>query len=1179
MTTVKAPSEHKSPKDELDALIELYLDNKTKLGNYEMGEFEVRFGTRGIKPITKIDHDNVVKKLVSLGFQVKPKGKYMLRVQNEHMDKHSGTIRLSNVRTEIEGLNNIQNYCKTDRLPENLEEAPYIRFEQKNLFKKVPTTYYPVNFDDFNFRVAFNVEKAWDNNAPLIKNLVKSWGQSKKVYRFINRYSLEHRDFPMRVDISIVKDSRREGRNYIPEYNIAASGVFDSTEKYEIELEVDEMKMIYTHQTSPGFTVMLKKMIKYVLCGLQETNYPISYEEQSNTLIDYENLLHMNTKKSRNSKDAKDNQYGRRDQNPRYKRYKRLFPRDFAGPSSYTLQIKNITPVNPDAITPNIRGKYTVTDKADGLRKLLYINPIGRMYLINTNMSAQFTGGVVTEKTLFDSLIDGEHILHNKLGKFINLYAAFDIYFKQGQDVRGIIFIPDQYTEEKQPLDSRLQILQETIKTLTKSMSSVVNNAEHPIKIVSKKFYASSEEKSIFSGCNTILKNEKEGLFDYITDGLIFTPANTGAGMRGVGETPKPFKITWDLSFKWKPPKFNTIDFLVTTQKSQSGIDEISTLFQEGKSATQNEQLTQYKTLILRVGFSEKEHGFINPCENIINDNLPHPDNLDAEKGYKPMPFIPTNPFDPDAKYARIIVKTDQNGNKKMYTEEGEVIEDKMIVEFAYNITNEKFWKWVPLRVRYDKTSEYRAGGRNYGNAYHVANSNWDSIHNPITEEMISGKAEIPNELGDNDVYYNKTSGDTRTRALRDFHNLGVKKLLISTVSSRGDTLIDYAVGKGGDLPKWINAKLSFVFGIDISRDNIENRLDGICARYLKKRREFKIMPKGLFVNGNSALNIKNGDALVTEKGKNIVNAIFGHGPKDVEELGQGVYNMYGKVSEGFNISSIQFAIHYMFESEKTLRNLIRNVSECTKIGGYFIGTSYDGSLIFEQLRLKKKGESVAIREGDKTIWEVTKQYNEETFDDDETSLGYGIDVYQESINKTFREYLVNYNYLTRIMENYGFVPLSQDEIKRLNIPSSQGNFSQLFEKLEKEVKKNNRARNEYGQALNMTSSERRISFLNRYFIFKKVRNVDMAMTEASLSHETKMDAPGPVVIEEPVVMEEPVVVEEPVATIGSVVVEEPVATEEAVLTEEPVVTKEEVTAVKSTKKRRRRKLIVKNNT
>ena len=58
----------------------------------------------------------------------------------------------------------------------------------------------------------------------------------------------------------------------------------------------------------------------------------------------------------------------------------------------------------------------------------------------------------------------------------------------------------------------------------------------------------------------------------------------------------------------------------------------------------------------------------------------------------------------------------------------------------------------------------------------------------------------------------------------------------------------------------------------------------------------------------------------------------------------------------------------------------------------------------------------------DKTkIYEITKQYNDTGFPEDETSLGYSIDVYQESINKVFREYLVNFKYLQRILENYGF--------------------------------------------------------------------------------------------------------------------------------------------------------------
>ena len=44
---------------------------------------------------------------------------------------------------------------------------------------------------------------------------------------------------------------------------------------------------------------------------------------------------------------------------------------------------------------------------------------------------------------------------------------------------------------------------------------------------------------------------------------------------------------------------------------------------------------------------------------------------------------------------------------------------------------------------------------------------------------------------------------------------------------------------------------------------------------------------------------------------------------------------------------------------------------------------------------------------------------------------------------------------------------------------------------MKNEMKRNRYAANEYGDAANMSAGERKISFLNRYFIYKKVRNVD----------------------------------------------------------------------------------------
>ena len=130
-----------------------------------------------------------------------------------------------------------------------------------------------------------------------------------------------------------------------------------------------------------------------------------------------------------------------------------------------------------------------------------------------------------------------------------------------------------------------------------------------------------------------------------------------------------------------------------------------------------------------------------------------------------------------------------------------------MIVEFRYDINKSDGWRWIPLRVRYDKTAQLLRGLPNYGNAYHVANSNWYSIHHPISETMLSTGKNI--DIGDQDIYYNRKSKKTKTKALRDFHNQVVKKKLIELVANKGDTLVDLAVGKAGDLPKWNQMKPS----------------------------------------------------------------------------------------------------------------------------------------------------------------------------------------------------------------------------------------------------------------------------------------------------------------------------------------------------------------------------------
>ena len=1079
------------PHELFDRMIEDYLGGVLRTDGGTL-ELEVRFGTRNLKHVastTKIDFDNVIKTLLSAGFVMEKSDEYTLKINSEIQDPHTGRPKMADIRTEIRGIHNVQQYCRTN----SLDKVVPVFVQKTGCEGSDGEIIPPLNFDDFNFRLSLQKEKQFAESSSVAKTVVGPWRSSKKTFRYISRSTFRNPALPFVVDMSIVKESRREyagngGSNHmIPAHTFAESQVAESQPKYEIEIEVlnDAVGQGTAFNTTKKLADALRSAIKTVMSGLQGTNYPVGAAEMALVAHEYMHLLHPEREPQR-EKDTPANV--------------KLLPKHFIGPSSYTLQVQNIVPINENCTIPNVRNNYTVTDKADGARKLLYICPSGRIYLIDTNMRIQFTGAQSDNDKLFYTLLDGEHILHDKNGRFINLFAAFDVYYIAGKDVRALHFVPPS---AEAPISKfRLPLLVNAINEL--KVRSVVRGAPTcPVRIEYKKFKYTGADQSIFQCCATLMSQIDSAAFEYNTDGMIFTPADAPVGGEAGGEAAGPkTKTTWGLSFKWKPTEANTIDFLATLVKDTNGQPKVSSIYTDGMNAAKLDQVVQYKTLTLRVGFDEKKHGYLNPCEDVIQGKLPAHKKTgarnDSDDSYKPTPFYPTNPYDPSAHVCNVVLRADAAGNRGMLlTAENEVIEDGTIIECAYNVgAADPRFRWVPLRVRTDKTAEYRSGQKNYGNAYHVANSNWHTIHNPITKKMLTTGKDIPDELADDDVYYNRVSasGDTTTRGLRDFHNLFVKRALINGASKRGNTLIDFAVGKGGDLPKWIHANLSFVLGIDISKDNIQNQLDGACARYLDYCKRFSIMPGALFVQGNSALNIKSGAGISGVKYKQVVKAVFGDGPKDKALLGEGVYREYGKAENGFNVSSCQFAIHYMFETRANVCNFMRNVCECTEVGGYFIGTTYDGATMFDALKPYEMGDGISVMHNGKRVWQVTKAFASTEFLDDETSVGYAIDVYQESINKTFREYLVNFNYLKRMMSNFGFdVVEREDALKDLGLPDGTGMFEQLYAQMMERIKQNPASASDLGDAPNMRDYERRISFYNRYFVFKKVRSIDNA--------------------------------------------------------------------------------------
>ena len=1095
----KKQDKHTENNSSLEELVKHYLDSNPILkDNNKTKELEVRFGTskKATKKISKIDYNNVVQFLYSCGFKTENnEGLQILRIQNQFVNPKDGRTILSNIRAEIVGSDLIQEYCKTNSIQKVLD-IPSTTFEKlkftlKSRARDKDDVQIPKAFmDDFNCSATFQNEIDFHIYSNTARNIISKWEDSLKVFRCLNRVRFYHENYPIFVDISIVKTSKTTNYVYIPKYTIQEAGVFENVETYEIELEIDNNRVGNgtSYNTPQLLLANIKKCIRIVLSGIQKTKFPISYVEYNDVLKKYLTLIHGEEHS-----------------------ITRIKPFHFIGPSQLTLQLENVSEDTEDSIVPNIRTNYTVTEKADGLRYLMYIDENGKIYFIDTNMNVIFTGTFTKEKAIFNSLIDGEYVEHNKEGQPIRLFLAFDIYIVNNINKMNLPFKLTNNEENQNKY--RLSLLNQFAQAIKpysildyKKKSEVVAKTKTftDFRVQCKTFYDSSDS-SIFTQCSKIMSNITDKAYEYETDGLIFTPSNLFVGSNNEDEKMDiKTKITWKYCMKWKPVEFNTIDFLVTIKKDSVGKDEVHNIYEEGQNYESLEKLVQYKTLILNCGYDEKD-GYINPVQNVYNDELPTPDQNENNEKYKAKPFHPTEPYDPEAHLCNIYLKNDGQ-QLFMTTEDGDYFEENMIVEFKYIKENKKGWNWVPIRVRYDKTSDLRNNGKNFGNSFKTANSNWYSIHNPVTTHMISTGEDIPTNNNE-EVYYNTINDDeTNTGSLRNFHNLYIKSKLIQNVSSPGNLLIDYSVGKAGDFSKWIKSKLRFVFGIDVSSDNIANRINGACARYLNNKKKFHKMPSALFVTGNSTKNIKDGSCFEksSEKEKLVANCLFGKGAKDEVLLGKGVYKHYGIAEKGFHISSCQFSIHYFFEHANVLHQFLRNIAECTKLHGYFIATCYDGNKVFNLLKKKQNGEAHTIMKNGKKIFEITKRYDASSFPDDQLSLGYGIDVYQESINKTFKEYLVNFTFFKRLMENYGFIILPDEEAKSMNFTNGSDLFETLFQNMQQEINENKKISANYRTADKMSSEEKQISFLNRYYIFKKVRNVDAKKIESVMSFATE---------------------------------------------------------------------------
>ena len=670
-----------------------------------------------------------------------------------------------------------------------------------------------------------------------------------------------------------------------------------------------------------------------------------------------------------------------------------------------TMSRRHLNSQNPH----NILKDYTVTNKADGIRAGLYVARDRRLIMISPSLQVTWTGITALDDTNSGDFIDGEYIAEKQL------FCIFDVYRFRNRDTRSLPLMKSDDDTIKNPLNSRLGCARVFVDDLRSKFKMTPSLTQ--LRIETKLFLAG--DGLAMEECIQSLLDTK---FEYETDGLIFTPRNSPVALSSDRKGKTSLRI-----YKWKPPHLNTIDFLVKILPDE-------TFDPTTKSKAKKADLYVSRT---------PGEDVVYPRETMTGEYVPRklPDDLQkvAETNTRvPSVFQPTVPRDPDA-YQLFIPLNDKN---LTIDSMGNRVEDNTIIECAYDTETHR---WSILRTRYDKTYQYRVLHEpQYGNDIVTANSVWTSMHIPVTENMIRKFASIPpDDTYEDDMYYR----DDLKRGCRifndvyDFHNR-IKDDMYKQNVTKDDTLLELAVGRGGDLNKWKRVHPSKVVGIDISLSNITSPTQGSAVRYImdKRKNPHDYLPPCLFVQGDMSVYP------LFEQEDKYMPILTGKETAPTEYLSK-FENL-----TSFDAISCQFALHYACESEEMFRAFAKNIQKYGK--DVFFGTCSDGKSVYSLLAGRK---TYMFGSKKQVCGDYTKEYDDrETWTEE---FGMPVKVFLESFDKPAIEYLVPFEKVTSILEEYGW-DLIDTKL-----------FTELYSSQ---------------TGITLTAEQQAFSFLNRTFVFKR---------------------------------------------------------------------------------------------
>ena len=256
----------------------------------------------------------------------------------------------------IEGTANISKYCLLNNFTNLKHKWNKYIIHANELF--LP--------NDFPLNIEF--KSIEDIDASIPQN-IDHWENTLKKFMIRKKFVVKMKEYD--IYMTLTRESKELGMN------MKTTNVINSTIKYEFYLKYKDYSRDKFEITKD--CVSMTQM-------LAQQNYPIAKTQQNETIVEYMNLVNTIT-------------------------FKKLDKPIFMAPKPHTLERKNLVEPGPNTYgIISILENYTITEKADGERMLLFINSKGKIFLINNTLDVSYSGLEINSKKLFNTLIDGEYI-------------------------------------------------------------------------------------------------------------------------------------------------------------------------------------------------------------------------------------------------------------------------------------------------------------------------------------------------------------------------------------------------------------------------------------------------------------------------------------------------------------------------------------------------------------------------------------------------------------------------------------------------------------------------------------------------------------------------------------------------------------------------------------------------